>query len=414
MHYAAPFQRSVPNQPRTLSIPAIGDVYFNAQKFFLTISEELRCNYSFDTEGRFMTGFLDGVNYRRGLKNDILMKHVAVNAPKTRRMLSAAEKERLVDDVLARVRYLRDFVAPEDHLSPWLDAILSWNTHRVQGEHDAFHAIYRPISILPPDQYLSVVVQAAEGCSWNKCTFCTFYRDRRFRIKSPHTFREHVQQVKHFLGGAAGLRKSLFLADANALIIPQKRLIDMLRVLHEEFPIGQAKPGFDYVLKGIYSFLDIVGAEKKTLADYQELREYGLKRIYIGLETGDNAVFRLLNKPGSPAECVEAVRTIKAAGINVGVILLAGAGGRQYAQAHVQQSLHTLKVMDLGVGDIVYVSPLVTSPTDEYTRTMDTHGVTALHASEVMAQVDVLKGGVTRARHGGPKVTLYHIEEFIY
>jgi hypothetical protein len=83
--------------------------------------------------------------------------------------------------------------------------------------------------------------------------------------------------------------------------------VDLLQVVHEEFSIGARKPGDDYALKGIYSFLDIFGAERKTLDDYRELAAYGLKRIYIGLETGDDDLFALLNKPGSPLTVREAL-----------------------------------------------------------------------------------------------------------
>ena len=88
-----------------------------------------------------------------------------------------------------------------------------------------FRSIYTPVAILPPDQYLAVVVQATEGCSWNRCTFCDFYRQQPFRIKGDGEFRSHVGDVVSFFGTAIGLRRSIFLADANALVIAQDRLL---------------------------------------------------------------------------------------------------------------------------------------------------------------------------------------------
>lgn len=408
--------QSVPGITHTKTIPAIGTVYFNAQQHFLTISEDLRCTYSFDPEGRFMSGFFAGVNYRRNLQSDIMMKYFAASKTKTRRFLSVDENRALVDDVLARVEHIRKFVWREDDatIRRWVDTILTWNFTRLQAERTTFQSIYKPISILPPDQYLSIVLQAAEGCSWNKCTFCTLYHDRKFRIKAPQEFRQHARQVKAFLGRSIGLRKSIFLADANALIIRQQRLIDLLKVVHEEFPLGCAQAGEDYTLKGIYAFLDIFGADRKTLADYQELKEYGVKRIYIGLETGDDELFMHLNKPGAPEACVEAVRTIKAAGINVGVILLAGAGGQQFAQQHVDHSLQRISEMPLGQGDLVYISPLVVAGNDAYSQQMQALGVRALDNPAVMAQVTQLKSAFKAMHKDGAKVALYHIEEFMY
>lgn len=399
-----------------LPVPGLGQVYFNAQPCYLSISENLQHHYSFDPAGRFMTGFLNGANYRRGLDSTILCKQVTGPTTKTRRRLSDAENRALIDTVQTRVAQIADHVARSDQtdLLPPLQTILNWDYARLCQERDAFHDIYKPISILPPDQYLSVVLQAAEGCSWNQCTFCTFYRDRKFRIKCPTDFRLHMQKIKALLGQGIGLRKSIFLGDANALVIPQRRLCNLLQVVHEEFPIGAPRAGDDYTLKGIASFLDIVGAERKTLDEYRELAAYGLNRIAIGLETGDDDLFALLNKPGSPQACVEAVQTIKQAGIAVSVILLAGAGGDHFAHQHVAQSIARIQAMGLGAEDIVYVSPLVVSGADAYSQRLHEHGGRPLSHSEVQQQVATFKAALRPTRADSPKVSLYHIEEFIY
>lgn len=401
---------------RRLPVAGLGEVYFNPQPCYLTISENLQQHYSFDAAGRFLTGFLDGANYRRGLDSTILCKQVTGHAPKTRRRLSDEENRALIEDVQARVARIAADVAhsPQADLLPQLQTILGWDYARLRQERAAFQDIYKPISILPPDQYLSVVLQAAEGCSWNKCTFCTFYRDRRFRIKCPTDFRLHIHKIKRLLGSAIGLRKSIFLGDANALVIPQRRLVDLLQVVQNEFSFGTAGAGVDYAFKGIYSFLDIFGAERKTLDDYRELAAYGLKRIYIGLETGDDDLFALLNKPGSPQACVEAVQTIKQAGIAVGVILLAGAGGDRFAAQHVAQSIARLEAMGLGTDDLVYLSPLVVSGHDDYSQRLREQGGQSLRPDEVQQQVATFKAALRPTRNAGPKVSLYHIEEFIY
>ena len=79
-----------------------------------------------------------------------------------------------------------------DQMDAALDAlarITAWSPSRLAEDAARFRQIYKPVSILPPDQYLSIVLQATEGCSYNRCTFCTFYRDRPFRIKSPSRVR---------------------------------------------------------------------------------------------------------------------------------------------------------------------------------------------------------------------------------
>lgn len=402
-------------------IESAGDVYFTRRPHSLLISENFQATCRFDREGRFLSAFLGGANYKRGLDNTFRVKRRAAtgSALPTRDTLSDAHARDLYHTVVSRVRHLyhRGRAAIPADLHPWLERIAAWDFEHLAAERATFHATYKPLGILPPDQYRSVVVQATEGCTWNRCTFCTLYRDRPFRIKPPAEFRAHARQVKQFFGRAIGLRSSLFLSDANALVIPQRRLLELLRILHEEFPIGTPAPGGDHVLNGIYSFLDIFGAEHKTHADFCELHDASVKRIYIGLETGDDKLFALLNKPGSPAACLEVVQTIKAAGIQVGVILLAGAGGERWAQQHVRHSLDLIERMGLDRGDIVYLSPLVVTGDDDYSRQMRDSGSRALSETEMHEQVRLFQAALKASgepAHARPRVALYHLEEFLY
>ncbi len=398
-------------------IPEIGDVYFNLQKYSTTISEEHKFIYYFDAEGRFMGGFFNGISYRRGLDNRLMKKFFDEDKFKVKVFINDAEKRKVIENVLNRVFKIKmalNFNRNAHDIIVRLDDILRWNYEELEKDGIKFFTVYKPISILPPDQYFSLVLQPAEGCSWNRCTFCSFYQDRRFRVKSPAEFLEHVKKVKEFFGKSIGLRKSIFLGDANALIIPQKRLIELIKIVHEEFPITQKRDEFDYVFDGIYSFLDIFGAEKKSLGEYSELKDWQVKRIYIGLETGDEELFGYLNKPGSPEECVEVVSTIKEAGINVGVIVLAGAGGIKFYDRHVQKTIETILKMPLGSGDIVYISPLVLDNAYEYVKIMDDIGSRTLDKFEVSRQIQEIKDELKELNKFGSKVTLYDIQEFIY
>lgn len=398
-------------------IPELGNVYFNLQKYFTTISEEHKFIYYFDAEGRFMGGFFNGISYRRGLDNRMMKKFFDEDKFKVKIFVSEDEKKRVIEDIVKRVSKIK--MALENHedvgdILNRLDKILEWDYKKLESDGFKFFSVYKPISILPPDQYLSLVLQAAEGCSWNKCTFCSFYQDRRFRVKSPEEFLEHVKKVKNFFGSSIGLRKSIFLGDANALIIPQKRLVELIKIIHAEFPIAKERESFDYVFDGIYSFLDIFGAERKSISEYVELKNLQLKRIYIGLETGDEGLFRYLNKPGSPSECVEVIETIKSAGINVGVIILAGAGGVKFYDRHVKNTIEAILKMPLGGGDIVYISPLVLDEADEYVKIMNEIGSKTLDKFEIARQIQEIKSGLGILNSLGVRVTLYDIQEFIY
>ncbi len=166
-----------------------------------------------------------------------------------------------------------------------LAVLQGWDWAALQADAGRFAEVYRPVSILPPDQYLALVLQATEGCSYNRCTFCDFYRDRPFRVKSADELRTHIAAVRAFFGPALGLRKSLFLADANALVAPMPRLRAWLDVIAEEriLPAGA----------GIYSFMDAFDVQRKTPDEWAELAARGLRRVYIGMETGDDGAAAL-------------------------------------------------------------------------------------------------------------------------
>lgn len=282
-------------------------------------------------------------------------------------------------------------------------AAYDWERHRSDAAR--FRAIYRPVTILPPDQYLAVVLQATEGCSWNRCTFCNFYRDRPFRIRNAAEFRDHAAAVRDFLGAALGLRRTVFLADANALAAPEPCLLRYLEISRQIFP------GLP-----VYSFLDVfTGSRTRGRKAFARLAERGLRRVYVGLETGSEALLRFLNKPGSPEDAVELVRDMKAAGLQVGVIVMAGAGGDRYAAEHVRETVRVVRQMELGPGDILYLSPFVEHPGLEYAARAREEGIRPLASHEVAAQLRALRAALRPGRgEPGPKVSVYDIREFIY
>lgn len=108
------------------------------------------------------------------------------------------------------------------------------------------------------------------------------------------------------------------------------------------------------------------------------------------------------------------MQTIKATGINVGIILLAGAGGTRLASAHVTHSLDALAAMNLSAGDLVYVSPLIVSLDSPYMQSLCEEQSEPLNAAAVRRQLEQLKSGAKIVCSSRVKVALYHLEAFIY
>ncbi len=372
--------------------------------------------YSFDCAGRLWTALVENVSYRRGLDGKLVAKWGTANEARERRWIfppaSLEFEERARQRAAALYAAIQQGQAVLNADLPPAGALgfaraLAFDAARSQADVRQYSQVYQPVGILPPDQYMAVVLQMALGCSFNTCTFCTFYRDRRFRIQSPQSFRQHAQAVRDFLGEGLSLRRTIFLGDANALVIPMPRLLALLEVVHEVFDVA--------ALGGLYAFLDGFSGEKKSAADYHRLAQAGLKRVYIGLESGCQPLLSFLKKPGKAADAIQAVQAMKTSGVAVGVIVLLGAGGQAYARQHVRETISVLNAMRLDADDLIYFSELVEAEGMEYTRDAYEAGLQPLNAEERLIQGEQIEAGLKFSTAGGvPHISRYDIREFVY
>ncbi|MBS3933612.1 MAG: radical SAM protein [Truepera sp.] len=386
-----------------------GDWLLGAQAAATVISPNRQEVYSFDLQGRPLSWFLRGTVYKRSLASRVFGRRREDGVRQRWELSEEAAAAQFVA-VLKSVGPLMAEPLPQvlrNHsrcarIRDRLARILSWTPQRLLAERARFEEAYLPISILPPDQYQAVVLQATFGCSWNRCTFCSFYQDRPFSAKTPAAFTEHIERVAALLGEAVALRQSIFLADGNALMLANSRLMPLIERAQAAFP-G----------RGIYGFVDVFSGEKKPLADWQALERAGLRRVYIGLETGHDALLAWLNKPGSAAEAQEFIATLKRAGLSVSAIVMVGAGGSAFAEAHLRDSLALLAAIPFTKGDLVYLSPFIEHPGSVYAQRAAELGSRALSDDERATQYEALKRGIRQA-HPKVKVALYHLEEFFY
>jgi radical SAM superfamily enzyme YgiQ (UPF0313 family) len=275
----------------------------------------------------------------------------------------------------------------------------------LRGDAARFLEASGAVGILPPDQYLSLVVRVTEGCSWNACIFCRLYRDTPFRWKTPEELRAHTAALRRYFGDSIALRRGIFLGDANALCLAPAHLLPLLEAVAAEFP-GRS----------VASFVDAWTGQRKSADEWRACARLGLDRVYVGLETGDPGLLSWLRKPGSPDAALSLVRALHEAGVNVGVIVLLGAGGTRFDEAHVDRTAATLRDMSLGPRDLLYFSELVDDPSLDYGRRaageadLEPLGATACKEQrEAILSALLRTGDSTR-----PRIATYDIREFVY
>lgn len=441
-------------------VPGDGAVFVGWKDTGLDIYLDPFPSFHYDLEGRLSK--IAEVNrfWRRGLDNRMLLTERPQNAPPgpTRQKRSVAEgaakasgsgevarAPSTADAIGARIREpaerirtllatltevragsieeIVDFARPDpaaaiEHLIPELERASRFDDVAAAASGELFRSIYKPITILPPDQYRALVLQATEGCAWNKCEFCGFYRDTKFRRRGVDEFTEHVRRVRDFFGAEVDLRTSVFLGQANAVMLPMEDLVPVFEVVAAEFPELTVAPreGATAKLAGIYSFLDAFTTRHKSVDDYARLRELGLRRVYIGMETGCEELLEVLRKPATNAGIAETVHVLEQAGVAVGIILLAGVGGVEFAERHVAQTLEAVRALPLGAADRVFLSELVDYPGATYGDTADDRRITLLPQADVAAQVKTLRHAIAGSfeRGKGPKIAPYRVEGFLY
>jgi radical SAM superfamily enzyme YgiQ (UPF0313 family) len=366
---------------------------------------------SFDGAGRLLRAFHASRSLRRTLDNRVVEKRKTGRHAwsYTRRELDLRERRALVEAVREDVRAVRAALPGGEAagLVERLEAVLAWTPERLEAEAARFAAAYRPVPILPPDQYRALVVQLTEGCAHNRCAFCELYRDRPYHVKRGKEFSAHLAAVRSFFGAGLALRRGVFLGDANALVLPPARLLEALDRIEAEL-------GAAWLRAGVSAFTDAFGGLPKSAETFRALARRGLRRVYLGLESGSDALLEFLEKPATAGDAVALVQRLHAAGVGVGVIAMLGLGGDRHAAAHLAETRKVLDALQLRAGDLLYLSPLVVTPGSPYAERCRVAGVRPLDDDALEAQRQALASVFPVGIPNRPKVAVYDIRDFLY
>lgn len=223
--------------------------------------------------------------------------------------------------------------------------------------------------IRPPSEAYSLLIRATRNCPWNRCQFCPVYKGQKFELRSAddvikdiQTARAIAEEIKELtwrLGYGGRLRdmaatiynryqhnasvcnvalwlwaggESAFLQDANTLITRTPDLVKVVSFLKQTFP----------ELTRITSYARSKTAAKKSLEELEQLKEAGLTRLHIGLESGSNLVLNYMEKGVTAEEHIIGGSKVKQAGISLCEYVMPGLGGRKMTAEHVSSTAMVL------------------------------------------------------------------------
>jgi len=172
----------------------------------------------------------------------------------------------------------------------------------------------------PPSEAASLIFQVTLGCSHNACSFCVSYKGKRFRVKTWEEIEADIDAAKVYYRNIT----RVFLADGNAMVAETGLLLKVLEKLYHNFPRLERV--------GIYArasdFLS------KTPEDLKKLREAGITLAYLGLESGDDRILKMIHKGSTAAEIIDSGRKAMEAGLPLSVTVIIGVGGPEMSEEH--------------------------------------------------------------------------------
>lgn len=251
--------------------------------------------------------------------------------------------------------------------------------------------IYRP-----PSEAYSLLIQVTIGCSHNKCTFCSMFKDKMFRVREVSEVMEDLETVRKTYRKV----ERVFLCDGDALCLSTDKLLVILDRIRELFP----------ECKRVSVYGSAKDVLRKTPQELATLREHGMGMIYLGAESGSQKVLDMICKGVSREEMIEAVRKIENAGIPTSVTFISGLAGKENWEEH---AIETGKMITEMNASYVSLLTLMLDSRAPIVGQINRGELTLLSAEEVVAEAYLLlkhanptKPCVFRSNHASNYVSL--------
>ncbi|MGZ6226374.1 MAG: radical SAM protein [Syntrophales bacterium] len=225
--------------------------------------------------------------------------------------------------------------------------------------------------IRPPSEATSLLIRTTRNCPWNKCAFCHTYRNTKFELRPVDAIKEDIRKAKDIAdqvrelswkhGGGGRISKSIvnliyshdeeysdtvrsitawlyyggesvFIQDANSIIMKTDALVEILAFIKDKFPS----------VNRITSYCRSKTAARKTVEEFKMLKSAGLSRIHIGMESGYDHLLQFVKKGVTASEHIKGGRNVKEAGISLCEYVMPGLGGDRWSTEHAEETARVI------------------------------------------------------------------------
>jgi len=254
-------------------------------------------------------------------------------------------------------------------------------------KHDFETGVYRPPS---EGGSYSLLIRVTRNCPWNRCGFCSMYKGEKFELRSQKEVKTDIDSIaaicnslktisrKLGYGGEINRNvaiallerepdlntshgfvmiydwlisggKTAFLQDANSLILPTEKLVDILKHLRKIFPS----------LNRVTSYARSKTLAQRKIEELVEIRNAGLDRLHVGLETGDDVLLKKIRKGVTSQGHISGGRKAMEAGFQLSEYWMPGLGGKEMWKDHAKNTARVLNAIN---PDFIRSRPFFPSP----------------------------------------------------
>ncbi len=229
--------------------------------------------------------------------------------------------------------------------------------------------------IRPPSEAYSLLVRFTRNCPWNKCEFCYLFKGRKFERRAVSDIKDDIDTIKAIRDQVAALAwqrgeggtltqalveqlfsdpryndcfksvavwmffdaKNVFIQDANSLVMRVDDLVEVLSYLKQTFP----------TIERITSYgRSQTIAQLLSVDDLTRLKEAGLTRLHLGLESGSDLVLKYMRKGVTKEQHIVAGRRVRESGIELSEYVVPGLGGKKWSDEHASETADALNRID--------------------------------------------------------------------
>ncbi len=185
------------------------------------------------------------------------------------------------------------------------------------------------------------LLEITQGCTHNKCKFCTMYKDVAFRMSPLEWIEEDLRKLAETDPDATTIQ----LLSANPLVLSYDKLAHILEMIHRYLPR----------MEYIYLAGRVSDLRNKTVEDLRKLRDLGMREISLGVESGDDWTLDRIHKGYHAQDILEQCHKLEDAGIDYWMTFLNGVAGRSHSREHALHSADIFsqcKPMVVGTGGL--------------------------------------------------------------